>query len=111
MTDAALWLQSALLGTVATTIAIVAVAALGFAMLTGRTDWRRGAITILGCFILFGAGTIAAGIRSAGSSTGEPIEPSVTPYVVPALTPPPASLQPLPHNGDDPYAGAAVPLS
>lgn len=59
------WLQGTLLGTVATVAAVIAVAAVGFMMLTGRIDWRRGGIVILGCFILFGAASIVAGIRSA----------------------------------------------
>ena len=33
----------------------MAVAAIGFMMLTGRMNWRYGATVILGCFILFGA--------------------------------------------------------
>ena len=36
-------------------------------MLTGRIDWRRGATVILGVFILFGAASIVAGIRSISS--------------------------------------------
>ena len=59
------WLQGTLLGTVATTIAVIAVAAVGFMMLTGRINWRHGAVVILGCFILFGAASIVAGIRAA----------------------------------------------
>lgn len=59
------WLQGTLLGTVATVAAVIAIAAVGFMMLTGRIDWRRGAIVILGCFILFGAASIVAGIRAA----------------------------------------------
>jgi type IV secretion system protein VirB2 len=59
------WLQGTLLGTVATVAAVIAVAAVGFMMLTGRINWRHGAVVILGCFILFGAATIVAGIRSA----------------------------------------------
>lgn len=59
------WLQGTLLGTVATVAAVIAVASVGFMMLTGRIDWRRGAIVILGCFVLFGAASIVAGIRSA----------------------------------------------
>ena len=44
-----------------------AVAGVGFMMLTGRMNWRYGLTVILGCFILFGAGSIVAGIRqSAG---------------------------------------------
>ena len=63
--DALSWLQGTLLGTAATVAAVIAVAAVGFAMLTGRINWRHGAVVILGCFILFGAATIVGGIRSA----------------------------------------------
>ncbi|GIX19699.1 TrbC/VirB2 family protein [Erythrobacter cryptus] len=62
---ALLWLQGTLLGTVATTIAVMAVAAIGFMMLTGRMNWRFGATVIIGVFILFGATTIVAGIQAA----------------------------------------------
>ena len=63
--DAVNWLQGTLLGTVATVAAVIAIAAVGFLMLTGRMDWRRGGVVILGCFVLFGAASIVAGIRSA----------------------------------------------
>lgn len=59
------WIQGTLLGTVATVIAVIAVAVVGFMMLTGRMNWRYGATVILGCFILFGAASIVAGIQSA----------------------------------------------
>ena len=58
------WLQGTLLGTVATVVAVIAVASVGFLMLTGRINWRYGATVILGCFILFGAASIGAGIQS-----------------------------------------------
>ena len=63
--NALAWLQGTLLGNVATAVAVMAVAAVGFMMLTGRLNWRFGATVILGVFILFGAGTIVAGIQSA----------------------------------------------
>lgn len=59
------WLQGTLLGTVATTAAVIAVATVGFMMLTGRMNWRYGATVILGCFILFGAAAIVGGIQAA----------------------------------------------
>ena len=61
------WLQGTLLGTVATVVAVIAVASVGFLMLTGRINWRYGAVVILGCFILFGAASIVAGIQSTAS--------------------------------------------
>ncbi len=57
------WLQGTLLGNVATAVAVMAVAAVGFMMLTGRMNWRFGATVVIGIFILFGAGTIVAGIQ------------------------------------------------
>jgi type IV secretion system protein VirB2 len=62
------WIQGTLLGTVATVTAVVAVAAVGFLMLTGRLNWRYGATVILGCFILFGATSIVAGIQATANS-------------------------------------------
>ncbi len=62
------WLQGTLLGNVATAVAVMAVAAVGFMMLTGRMNWRFGATVIIGCFILFGAGAIVSGIQSAAAA-------------------------------------------
>lgn len=64
------WLQGTLLGTIATVVAVIAVAAVGFMMLTGRINWRYGATVILGCFILFGAASIVAGIQSTAQLGG-----------------------------------------
>ena len=61
------WMQGTLLGNVATTAAVIAVAMVGFMMLTGRMNWRFGATVILGCFILFGSASIVAGIQSAAT--------------------------------------------
>lgn len=64
------WMQGTLLGNVATTVAVIAVAMVGFMMLTGRMNWRFGATVILGCFILFGSASIVAGIQSAAQTAG-----------------------------------------
>jgi type IV secretion system protein VirB2 len=61
------WLQGTMLGNVATAVAVMAVAAVGFMMLTGRINWRFGATVILGCFVLFGAGAIVSGIQATGA--------------------------------------------
>jgi type IV secretory pathway VirB2 component (pilin) len=58
------WMQDTLLGEVASGVAVIAVAVVGFLMLSGRLNWRYGATVIVGCFILFGAATIVGGIRS-----------------------------------------------
>jgi len=61
------WLQGTLLGNVATAVAVMAVAAVGFGMLTGRMNWRFGATVIIGLFILFGAASIVAGIQQVAA--------------------------------------------
>jgi type IV secretion system protein VirB2 len=63
--NALTWLQNTLLGSVATAVAVMAVAAVGFMMLTGRLNWRFGATVIIGVFILFGAASIVGGIQAA----------------------------------------------
>ena len=62
------WLQGTLLGNVATTVAVIAVALVGFMMLTGRINWRYGISVIVGCFILFGAAAIVSGIQAAAGA-------------------------------------------
>ena len=59
------WVQGTLLGNLATTAVVIAVAVVGLMMLTGRVDWRRGVTVVLGAFIIFGAAAIVAGIRTA----------------------------------------------
>lgn len=103
--SAVAWLQTMLLGTSATTVAVLAVASLGLLMLTGRVDLRRGVRVILGCFVLFGASAIAAGLHRAATAfpAGE------TAVVAPTrdTAPPPAYPDPA-ATPYDPYAGAAV---
>ncbi len=61
------WIQGTLLGSVATAVAVIAVASVGLLMLTGRMNWRFGATVVLGPFILFGAGAIVGGIRTVAT--------------------------------------------
>lgn len=63
--NAVTWMQDTLLGEVASGVAVIAIAIVGFMMLSGRLNWRYGATVIVGCFVLFGAATIVGGIRSA----------------------------------------------
>jgi type IV secretion system protein VirB2 len=64
------WVQGTLLGNIATAVAVIAVAVVGFMMLTGRMNWKHGITVILGCFILFGATVIVAGIQGAARMAG-----------------------------------------
>jgi type IV secretion system protein VirB2 len=100
LVGAVLWLQDTVLGTVATSVAVTAVAWVGMLMLAGRLDIRRGLTVVLGCFMVFGATSIVAGIRSATEAGGS--------VAVAAIPPPP--LPPMAHSprNRDPYAGASI---
>ena len=101
------WLQGTMLGTVATTVTVVAVAVVGIMMLGGRIHVRRGVTVILGCFILFGAPTIAAGIQYSLNAGPEPVPSSSSS----ADGSPLANVRKptTPSAGYDPYAGASLP--
>src|SRR5438046_3308126 len=105
-TSAVGWLQTTLLGTIATTLAIIAIASVGFLMLTGRIDVRRAAQVVFGCFIIFGASTIASGVLGAVSGTVAGADLAQAPPP-PQLAQPPAypKANSTPY---DPYAGAAL---
>lgn len=99
------WLQATLLGTIATTIAVIAVSSVGLMMLAGRVSVRYGLTVILGSFILFGASTIAAGIQSSVAGAGL----DAASYAPPPTAPTPPELPAPPPANPDPYAGASVP--
>ncbi len=101
---AARWLQDTLLGSVATALAVLAVAGVGFLLLTGRLHLRHGASVLLGCFIVFGAPVIVAGLRGEQEVVVDTVPLSLTPSPIPRALP-----SALPSEVYDPYAGAAVP--
>ncbi|KQN04359.1 hypothetical protein ASE85_04720 [Sphingobium sp. Leaf26] len=96
------WIERMMLGSLATIAATLAVAIVGFMLLEGRMDWRRGARTIVGCFLIFGAPVITSGLpvsvnASAPAMSRQTAETEVAP-------PPPRAPEQY-----DPYAGAALP--
>ena len=101
------WVEDALLGTVATAIAVIAVASIGFMMLTGRINVRRGGTIVLGCFILFGAKAMVSGLQSAMAGSPGPAPVAAPPPAPPPLRPAPTPT--VPRAPYDPYAGASVP--
>ncbi len=106
---AASWLQATLLGTVATTIAVIAVASIGFMMLSGRVNVRHGLTVIGGSFILFGATSIVAGLQSLAPAQIAAVP--VPDIAAPAVAAPPAAVPQPASGGYDPYAGASVPTN
>ncbi|MFN3818952.1 TrbC/VirB2 family protein [Blastomonas sp.] len=106
LATAAAWVQAALTGTIAVSIAVIAIAAVGAGMMSGRIDIRRAVTTILGCFVVFGAPLIASGILEA-------VEPGAidAPYVPPVTMEQPAAMPRISRQPEyDPYAGAAMPV-
>jgi type IV secretory pathway VirB2 component (pilin) len=100
------WVEGAALGSTATIVAVIAVAAIGLLMLSGRLDIRRGITVVLGCFILFGAGGIAAAITGLSGADANPKSENPRP----ASPLPRTEASPYqPGATYDPYAGASVP--
>lgn len=99
-----MWVSGSLSGSLATALAVVAVALLGLALLQGRLLVREAGEVVLGCFLLFGAAAVAAGLmgvdqdRTAVAASVSPVAAPYTPEVPP--TPPPVVY--------DPYGGATV---
>ncbi len=100
------WIEGTLLGSLATIVAILAVAGIGFLLLQGRLVVRGGIRVLAGCFILFGAASIVSGLQSmatgvAGSGAFErPVPQQISapePMEIPNRT-----------SNYDPYAGASV---
>ena len=98
-----MWVQSVALGPATTTIAVIAVAAIGFLMLSGRLELRRSIVVVIGCFILFNAFIITSVLTQlsfASENTNPDREASLKN----------SQSSRLSHNVYDPYAGASVPL-
>ncbi len=102
------WIQNAMLGSVATVVAIIAIASIGYLMLSGRIDVRRGATVIIGCFILFGSSTIATALRRLAEQVDRSGVGASAAII--AAPPPIAPPPPAPPANYDPFAGAAVPI-
>jgi len=96
------WVEHLLSGSIATVIAVLAVASIGFLMLQGRIDLYRAGRVVIGCFIVFSASTIAQGLIS-GVTGGPSVDMAVA---GPLPAPPPLEVEPVPQA--DPYAGAAL---
>jgi len=101
LSGAADWLSGTLLGGIAITLCVIAVAFVGMMLMTGRLAVRDAMRVAIGCFVLLGAPVIATGLRggadvAAGAMAGAPrfVEKS--------------TLRPLPQSTYDPYAGASL---
>lgn len=99
---AADWVTGTLLGSVAVSLCVIAVAFVGLRMMTGHLSARDGLRVVIACFVLLGASTIAAGLRGAAEQASPPAA------VLPTLPQGSPAPSPLPPADYDPYAGASL---
>lgn len=104
MPEATQWIVSLLTGSVATTVAILAVAVVGLSFLAGRMHYGQVLRVVLGCFIIFGAGAIATGLVALGGGSAERAPGAASAVEPPAFMPPEAI-----EGAYRPYPGAALP--
>ena len=99
---AADWTTGTLLGSVAVSLCVIAIAFIGLRMMTGHLAMRDGLRVVIACFVLLGAPTIAAGLKGVADE----LSPSgvVEPVQIQAFPAP----SPLPPANYDPYAGASL---
>jgi type IV secretory pathway VirB2 component (pilin) len=98
------WTQGLLGGTLATALCVIAVAILGFLLLSGRLQVRRSVEVVLGCFLLLGAGLLAVQLQQLATGAAVTSQAGAGQVILPA----PAESPPLPPAGYDPYAGASL---
>jgi type IV secretory pathway VirB2 component (pilin) len=96
------WIENLLTRSVGVAIAVLAIALVGIALLSGYYPLRRGIKVALGCFILFGAQSIARSLVDAVSTA--------TPAVIQTEARPMSDISfPKQSPQFDPFAGASVP--
>lgn len=93
------WINGVLFGQIAVGLCVLAVAFVGFLMLTGRLPLRNGLRVVLGCFVLLGAPVIAAAFMWSAGGESEPLPPPPSSEEFPAR-------EELPPASRDPYSGA-----
>lgn len=97
------WINGVLMGELAAMLSVIAVAIVGFTLLTGQLNLRLGGRVVLGIFVLLGAPVIAAAFSASWSAIAGPAPVPVEVY---------ANAEPLrtdlPPADYDPYAGASL---
>ena len=76
MAEAGNWLTGTLLGDLAASLCVIAVAFAGMMLMMGRLGFRDALRVALGCFVLLGAPAIAAGLHNASRGVAPVAYPS-----------------------------------
>ena len=100
--SAADWVTGTLLGSVAISLCVLAIAFVGLMLMSGRLAIRDGARVVIGCFVLLGAPLVAAGLRGVADEASQAVPGG------PVTIEPPPAPAPLPPSAYDPYAGASL---
>lgn len=96
------WVTASLFGDIAVSLCVLAVAFVGFMLMTGRLALREGVRVAIGCFTLLSAPIIAAGLHTAAGDVDAVNSPKeLIIETAPAPSPPPSASY-------DPYAGASL---
>lgn len=96
------WITGLISGSLAIALCVLAIAFVGFLLMSGRFAIRGALRVVLGCFVLLGAPAIALGLQAVATDTAQQGEPAM-PAIIEASPPPP-----LPQSTFDPYAGASL---
>lgn len=64
-------------GTIARSLAIIAIIGMGIAALTGRVEWSRAIVVVLGVGIIFSAATLVDNLFGTSASTVRVLMPMV----------------------------------
>ena len=100
--SAADWVTNILMGSVAVSLCVLAIAFVGLMLMSGRLAIRDGLRVVIGCFVLLGAPLIAAGLRDVALEVENGPPAAVSIESMPERAP-------LPPSTYDPYAGASLP--
>jgi type IV secretion system protein VirB2 len=98
LAEASEWVTGTLFGGLATGLCVIAVAFIGFRLMTGDMAIRDGLRVVLGCFVLLGAPFIALGLQGAAGQSAAPGQAVAATAALPEVPTPPY----------DPYLGASV---
>jgi type IV secretory pathway VirB2 component (pilin) len=98
------WVNQTIFGSVAEDLCVIAVAIVGFTLMTGRLAVRDAVRVVIGCFVLLAAPAIAADLWSLADRGSQPDSA----IAIDAADLPPVPK--LPPANYDPYAGASLPI-
>lgn len=109
ITEASSWLIETVQGPLALSIAVIAVAGIGFALLKGHLPIQDIGRRFVGVFVLMGAAGLASSFLSiARSHDNVPAHASTSVLGAPSINQQSTTPSQLPP--EDPYAGASVPI-